>query len=66
MITKPSETPLFPKAGQPQQRKETSMGDKSPKSRQKQAAQKKTKANDLQLQKQRELAAKQAGSLKKR
>jgi hypothetical protein len=42
------------------------MGDKSPKSVQKQAAQKKSKANDLQKAKQRALAEKQAGSLKKR
>jgi hypothetical protein len=42
------------------------MGDKSPKSVQKQAQQKKAKAGDVQRQKEKAVAAKQAGSLKKR
>jgi hypothetical protein len=42
------------------------MGDRSPKSVQKQAAQKQSKANDVRLQKQQAIAAKQAGGLKKR
>jgi len=42
------------------------MGDRSPKSVQKQASQKQTKANDLRQQKQQAIAAKQAGNLKKK
>jgi hypothetical protein len=42
------------------------MGDRSPKSVQKQASQKQTKANDLQKQKQQAWAAKQAGAVKKK
>lgn len=61
-----SETPLFPQAGQPQQRKADIMGDRSPKSTQKQATQKESKANDVRQQKQQSLAAKQAGNLKKK
>jgi hypothetical protein len=42
------------------------MGDKSPKSNQKQASQKQAKANDVRQQKQQAVASKQAGSLKKK
>jgi hypothetical protein len=42
------------------------MGDRSPKSVQKQASQKQTKANDLQKQKQQAWAARQAGAVKKK
>lgn len=42
------------------------MGDKSPKSVQKQALQKKIKAGDLRRAKENAIAAKQAGALKKR
>jgi len=42
------------------------MGDRSPKSQQKQASQKQTKANDAAQQKRQAIAAKQAGNLKKR
>jgi hypothetical protein len=62
----PSETPLFPQESQPQRRKVIIMGDRSPKSVQKQAAQKQTKANDLQQQKRQATAAKQAGNLKRK
>jgi hypothetical protein len=41
------------------------MGDRSPKSTQKQASQKQSKANDQQKQKAQAVAAKQAGNLKK-
>jgi len=42
------------------------MGDRSPKSVQKQASQKQTKANDVRQQKQQAQASKQAGNLKKK
>lgn len=42
------------------------MGDKSPKSVHKQAAQKQSKANAIQAGKQQAMAAKQAGGLKKK
>jgi len=42
------------------------MGDKSPKSVHKQAAQKQTKANNIQAGKQQAIAAKQAGNAKKK
>ena len=42
------------------------MGDRSPKSVQKQAAQKQTRADTLLRQKQQAIAAKQSGNLKKR
>jgi hypothetical protein len=65
-IAAPSETRLFPQAGQPQRTKVITMGDRSPKSVQKQASQKQTKANDVQQQKQRALLSKQAGNQKKK
>ena len=42
------------------------MGDKSPKSVNKQAAQKQTKANNIQAATQQAIAAKQAGNAKKK
>lgn len=42
------------------------MGDRSPKSVQKQASQKQSKADNVRDQKQKSLAAKQAGNLKKK
>lgn len=42
------------------------MGDRSPKSVNKQASQKQTKANAIQAGKQQAIAAKQAGNLKKK
>lgn len=63
--------PLAPEAflrgrGQLQETKATIMGDRSPKSVKKQAAQKETKASDEQKRKQQAVAAKQAGALKKK
>ena len=65
-IAAPSETRLFPQADQPQRKKVNTMGDRSPKSVQKQASQKQTKANDVHQQKQQALASRQAGSQKKK
>lgn len=48
------------------ERKFLTMGDRSPKSQQKQASQKQSKANDAQQQKRQAIAAKQAGNLKKK
>jgi hypothetical protein len=62
----PSETPLFPQAGQLQHRKATIMGDRSPKSVQKQASQKQTKASSQQKQKDQAAAAKLAGAAKRK
>lgn len=42
------------------------MGDRSPKSVNKQASQKQSKADDAKRQKQQSIAAKQAGSAKKK
>jgi hypothetical protein len=65
-LPSPSETPIFPQAGQLQQRKDITMGDRSPKSVHKQATQKQAKANGAKQQRIQTLAAKQAGSLKKK